>query len=252
MKKTLLIGICALAFVAQTAFAKQFQYIEGKHYVKLPIPIHTPDPNKIEVTEYFSYGCPHCYAFDPLINAWKATLPKDVMFDRTPAIWNKDYEVYAQTYYTAKALNILDKVHTPIFEAIHAEGKPLNTPEAMAKFFTQFGVDPIAFAKTYSSFGVRASVQQAEARGRAYRASGVPTLIINGKYRIEGSMAGSNANMLRVADFLIEKERRAMHARQQAETAQPENKGSDAAKDQQAAPATDAPATQPKSDPTPQ
>ena len=185
------------------------------------------------MTEYFSYGCPHCYEFDPEINAWKDTLPKDVLFDRTPAIWNHDYEVYAQTYYTAQALNILDKVHTPIFQAIHAEGMPLDTPAAMAKFFSRFGVDPKEFAKTYTSFGVRASVQQAEARGRAYRASGVPTLIINGKYRIEGSMAGSNANMLRVADFLIDKERRAMHAGESAQD-QGENKAQD--KSQGAAP----------------
>ena len=114
-------------------------------------------------------------------------------------------------------MHILDKVHSAIFRAIHAEGKQLNTPADMAEFFTQFGVSQDEFAKTYTSFGVRASVQQAEARGRAYRATGVPTLIINGKYRIEGSMVGSNANMLRVADFLIAKEREAMHDPEKAE-----------------------------------
>jgi len=212
MKRLLLVLAWAIVLVSRVAIADPFQYEEGKQYVKLAVPIHTPDPHKIEVTEYFSYGCPHCFAFDPQIDAWKGTLPDDVQFDRTPAVWNKQYEVYAQTYYTAEALNVLDKVHTPIFQAIHAEHKQLDTPEAMAKFFTQFGVDPVDFAKTYASFGVRASLQQAEARGIAYRATGVPTLIINGKYRIEGSMAGSNANMLRVAEFLIDKERRAMHA----------------------------------------
>lgn len=226
MKKILLLSVVASLLFAREALATPYHYVEGKQYVKLAMPIHTPDPNKIEVTEYFSYGCPHCYEFDPIINAWKATLPKDVMFDRTPAIWNKAYEVYAQTYYTAKALHILNKVHTPIFRAIHAEGMPLNTPQAMAKFFTQFGVSPKVFAKTYESFGVRASVEQAEARGRAYRASGVPTLIINGEYRIEGSMAGSNANMLRVADFLINKVRRAMHAREKTQASGKDQSGS--------------------------
>ena len=84
----------------------------------------------------------------------------------------------------------------------------------MAQYFAQFGVDPVEFAKVYKSFGVSASVQKAVARGRAYRARGVPTLIINGKYRIEGQMAGSNVNMLRIADFLIEKERKAASADQ--------------------------------------
>lgn len=209
-----LLRICSLAAVlfASAALAEPMQYEAGTHYAVLDIPIHTPDPSKIEVTEYFSYGCPHCFEFDPEITAWKKQLPDDVQFDRTPAIWSKDYAVYAQTYYTAEALNVLDKVHTPIFQAIHAQGKPLNTPDSMAKFFAQFGVDPVDFAKTYASFGVRASVQQAEARGRAYRANGVPTLIINGKYRVDGAMAGSHANMLKVADFLIQKERAAMHA----------------------------------------
>ncbi|MBD3648856.1 MAG: DsbA family protein, partial [Pseudomonadales bacterium] len=81
----------------------------------------------------------------------------------------------------------------------------------MASFFSEFGVDPVDFAKVYSSFGVRASVQQAEARGRAYRVSGVPAIIVNGKYRIEGKMAGSNAEMLRIAQFLVGKERKAMN-----------------------------------------
>lgn len=212
-----MLSACVTLLLSQVAVAAPFEYVEGQHYVKLPMAIHTPDPNKIEVTEYFSYGCPHCFAFDPEISAWKATLPSDVEFDRTPAIWNKDYEVYAQTYYTAKALHILDKVHSAIFRAIHVDGKQLNTPGDMAKFFTQFGVSEAEFAKTYTSFGVRASVQQAEARGRAYRATGVPTLIINGKYRIEGSMVGSNANMLRVADFLIAKERLEMHGKDKEE-----------------------------------
>lgn len=210
-----LIRICslAIALIASAALADEpMQYEAGTHYAVLDIPIHTPDPDKIEVTEYFSYGCPHCFEFDPQITAWKNQLPDDVEFDRTPAIWSKDYAVYAQTYYTAQALGVLDKVHTPIFQAIHAQGKRLNTPELMAKFFAQFGVDPVDFAKTYASFGVRASVQQAEARGRAYRASGVPTLIINGKYRVDGGMAGSHENMLKVADFLIDKERKAMQA----------------------------------------
>ena len=80
----------------------------------------------------------------------------------------------------------------------------------MAIFFSEFGVDPLSFAKIYNSVGVRASVQQAEALGRAYHSTGIPALIVNGRYRIEGKMAGSNSNMLRVADFLINKERQAM------------------------------------------
>lgn len=188
---------------AQTA-----AYEAGVHYAELPVPIKTGDRDKIEVAEYFSYGCPHCYQFDPMISAWHDQLAADVDFTRTPATWNKDYQVYAQTYYAADALGVLDDIHVPLFNAIHNQRRRLNQPQAMAEFFAEMGVDPLAFARTYNSFGVRASTQQGDAKGRAYRSTGVPAIIVNGKYRIEGSMAGSNANMLRIADFLIDKERR--------------------------------------------
>ena len=206
-KIALVIGCCLAGNVAMT---ESFEYEEGTHYVELQIPLKTAAKGKIEVTEYFSYGCPHCYQFDPMITAWEENLPGDVKFNRIPAIWNKDYQVYAQTYYAAEALDVAKKLHTPLFRAIHAQRKRLNEPTLMAVFFSEFGIDPVEFAKVYNSFGVRASVQQAEAKGRAYRSGGVPAIIVNGKYRIESKMAGSNSNMLRVADFLIQKEREAM------------------------------------------
>ncbi len=205
IKKVALTIGCWLA--VSVAVAESFEYEEGTHCMELPIPLKTATKDKIEVTEYFSYGCPHCYQFDPMITAWETGLPGDVKFNRTPAIWNKDYQVYAQTYFAAEALDVVEKLHTPLFQAIHAQGKRLNDPKLMAMFFAEFGIDPVDFAKVYNSFGVRASVQQAEAKGRAYRSTGVPAIIVNGKYRIEGKMAGSNSNMLRITDFLIQKER---------------------------------------------
>ena len=183
------------------------QYEEGTHYVELTIPIRSRDPSKIEVTEYFSYGCPHCYDFDPTIESWTRNLASDIDFNRTPAIWNKDYEVYARTYYTAEAMGVTEKIHTALFKAIHAERRTLNDPQAMAMFFSEFDIDPIKFAKVYQSFGVRASVQQAEARGRAYRSSGVPAFIVNGRYRVEGSKFITQLEMLKIVNFLVQKER---------------------------------------------
>ncbi|MDA0788484.1 MAG: thiol:disulfide interchange protein DsbA/DsbL [Proteobacteria bacterium] len=198
-----------LAFFVTPGFAETGHlYEEGTHYVELEIPIATRTPDQVEVMEYFSYGCPHCYRFDPMINSWKKTLADDVVFKRTPAVWNDAYQVYAQTYYTAEALGVLDDVHSVLFEAIHSEQRRLTDPKAMAMFFAGFGVDAIDFAKVYNSFGVRASVQQAIARGRGYRAGGVPAIIVNGRYRVEGNMAGSNADMLRVTDYLISLERK--------------------------------------------
>lgn len=199
--------ITLFAAAGNSAMAQDAAYVAGTHYVELPVPIKTRAADKIEVAEYFSYGCPHCYQIEPMISSWKQQLGNDVEFIRTPAVWNKDYEVYAQTYYTAQALSVLDQVHVPLFDAIHSKRRRLNDPEQMAGFFAELGLDPMAFARTYSSFGVRASTQQAEAKGRAYRSGGVPALIVNGKYRVEAAMAGGNAEMLEVVGFLIKKER---------------------------------------------
>lgn len=214
MKPGLLVSLFAILVMplvgsAASAQAAPEQYEEGTHYVELTIPIKSRDPGKIEVTEYFSYGCPHCYEFDPMVQAWSRNLAPDIDFNRTPAMWNKDYEVYARTYYTAEAMGLTEKIHTALFSAIHADRRRLNDPQAMAMFFSEFDIDPIDFAKVYQSFGVRASVQQAEARGRAYRSSGVPSFIVNGKYRVETKNAGSLAEMLKIVSFLLQKERSA-------------------------------------------
>ena len=179
------------------------QYEEGVHYQVLDpqAPLSTSGDG-IEVSEYFSYGCGHCFQFDPVLTAWLETLPEDVVFDRTPAIWNDYYGNLAQTYYTLKAMDLLESLHLPVFEAIHIKRKNLSKPGIMADFLESSGVEPETFAKVFNSFGVRMSLQQAEARGRAYRASGVPTLIVNGKYRIETRGAGSTREMLKVAEFL--------------------------------------------------
>jgi len=201
--------VIGLVLSPLAVMAESFKYEEGTHYVELTIPVKVRDSSKIEVTEYFSYGCPHCYQFEPLLTNWQKSVPSDVVFNRTPAIWNQDYQVYAQTYYAAEAMKITDKMHLPLFDAIQNQRRRLNDPKEMAIFFSEFGVDPMDFAKVYQSFGIRASLQQAEARGRAYRSSGVPAIIVNGKYRVEGSMAGGNADMLKVVNFLINKERAA-------------------------------------------
>lgn len=198
--------------IASIAQGESFAFEEGTHYAELEIPLKLRNSNKIQVAEYFSYGCPHCFEFEPLISAWKEQLGDDVEFVRTPAVWNRDYQVYAQTYVTLEAMGLLEQAHLAIFKAIHEERRRLNSPQLMAEFLVGYGVPPEDFARTYNSFGVRAALQQADSAGRSYRSSGVPALVINGRYRTEGGLAGSNANMLRVADFLINKERQRIKA----------------------------------------
>jgi thiol:disulfide interchange protein DsbA len=207
MRRLILVAVAsACALISSTLLGAQYE--EGIHYQVLDpqAPLSTSGEG-IEVSEYFSYGCGHCFQFDPVLNAWLDKQPEDVNFDRTPAVWNDYYGNLAQTYYTLKAMDLLESLHVAVFEAIHIQRKNLSKPGVMADFLEEAGVDPESFAKVFNSFGVRMSLQQADARGRAYRASGVPTLIVNGKYRIETRGAGSVQEMLKVAEFLIELER---------------------------------------------
>ncbi len=198
-----------LLLLSSFSFGSELEYEEGKHYLKLPIPIQTENPKKIEITEYFSYGCPHCFRFEGLISKWRTKLETDTVFNRSPAVWNvPGYKVYARTYYTLEALGALSELHLLVFRAIHNNGRGLDTIEKMTAFVSEHGVDPGDFLRTYNdSFGVKAKYQRALARQKIYAARGVPALIVNGKYRIEGSMVGnSNLGMLQVAEFLIAKE----------------------------------------------
>ncbi len=216
VRKLMMNGLPLIALLlTSSAWAEGFQFEEGTHYAQLDVPVKTHNTNVVEVTEYFSYGCPHCYRFEPLVQQWKNDLPADVEFNRTPAIWSvTGYELYARTYYTAQALDVLDKVHYPLFQAIHGDSRQLLDLKSMAIFMAEHGVDPDAFVKTFShSFGVKAMYQQAVARQRIYQSNGVPAIIVNGKYRVEAAMVGnSNSGMLQVVNYLIAKERELLGA----------------------------------------
>jgi len=212
MKLIAVILAVVLAVSGRVVYAEDFEV--GVHYDLLPIPVETANPNKIEVVEVFSYGCPHCFNFDAPLEAWRARQPADVAFRRVPAVFRSEWMILAQAYYAAEVLGVTDKVHRPIFEAIHVQGLNPGDPAVLAKVFQDSaGVDGEQFLKVLNSFGVRSKVQQADALGRMYRLPGVPTLIVEGKYQVNGGkLTGSNTDMLEVVDFLIAKERMARAA----------------------------------------
>lgn len=199
----------ALALFATLAHAATPEV--GVNYDLLPIPVETSDPSRIEVVEVFSYGCPHCFEFEPTIEAWRARQPADVQFRRLPAVFRKEWVILAQAFYAAEALGVTEKVNRPIFEAIHLKGLNPGDPTVLAGVFKESaGVDGEEFLKVLNSFGVRSKVQQADAQGQMYRLQGVPTLIVAGKYTAYGaSSSGSNSDRLAVVDFLVAKERAA-------------------------------------------
>ncbi len=187
--------------------AAQDTWRAGEHYQVLPTPITTRDESKIEVVEMFWYGCPHCYEFNPLVKAWEKTLADDVDFYLVPGTLSKRWEDHARAFYVAEALGVGEKMHQPLFDAIVRDRKALAGENELAGFFAANGVDEADFRKAWKSFGVKARLDQADAKARNYRLTGVPAMIVNGKYRIDAGGAGGHENMLKIADFLIAQER---------------------------------------------
>ena len=186
--------------------AESFQ--EGKHYIKLDTPVQTQVKGKVEVAEAFWYGCPHCLTLETYLVPWKNKLPEYTSFRKVPALFSRVWKTHGQLYFTLETLNVSQSVHDDVFVSVQKEGRRLTTQEDMTKFASEHGISPDTFNKTFKSFGVKNKMRQADKMIRGSRITGVPALIINGKYIVSASEAGSVENMFKVADFLIEKERK--------------------------------------------
>jgi protein dithiol oxidoreductase (disulfide-forming) len=179
---------------------------EQTGYETLSPPQPTQNPDKIEVIEFFWYGCPHCYSFEPLLEKWVKNLPKNVEFIREPAAFNELWSKHAKAYFTAEALGVVDKVHADFFDAIQNKKEKLDTEEELAKFFAAHGVDESQFHEAYNSFAVDSKMRNAPSMATRYGITGVPAIIINGKYKTNGPLAGSHEKMIEVMNDLIKKE----------------------------------------------
>lgn len=201
-------GWITAALFSVSALVTAGEYEAGKHYTVLEEPVSVMQDGQIHVEEAFWYGCPHCFELEAKITPWKENLAKDVTFSRVPAMFSRAWIIHAQLYYTADALGVLEDVHDDIFSAIHLQKQRLLTPEDQRDFLNvKAGVSAEDFDKAYESFTVRSRMTRGDKRIRSFRIGGVPALIVNGKYVIDASSAGSQEEMLNVADFLIEQER---------------------------------------------
>ncbi|MGY8814678.1 MAG: thiol:disulfide interchange protein DsbA/DsbL [Gammaproteobacteria bacterium] len=206
MFKKSFISITILASLLLAFPLSSQESIEGKYTeIKPALPTQTGD--KIEVIEVFWYGCPHCYSFEPFLEAWIKTLPDDVEFIRTPGVLNQAWIPHAKAYYTAEKLDIVEKIHRPFFDAIHKQKQPLNTEQQIMAFFSDHGVSADDFNRVYNSKEIDTKIRQAYFAARDYKITGVPSVIINGKYLASGTISGTFENMLNIIDQLIEKER---------------------------------------------
>ncbi len=212
IRRTLTILSLVLVLPLENSASAQVErFVDGTHYVTLEDPVNTRDSSKIEVIEAFWYGCPACFRFEPLIEDWKANAPIDVDFMRFPAMWNGLMNIHARIYYTAQALDALDILHEPVFNAINLEGNRLQNERQIGDLFASHGIDREEFSRAFNSFGVRTRVNQAESRMRAYRIQSTPNMIVNGKYLIaNGPDVPTQQMMLDIVDFLVARERAAL------------------------------------------
>ena len=195
-----------LSLLLLPAFAYAKNYQEGKSYTRLASEVATQSGDKIEVLEFFWYGCPHCFQFEPSLMKWKKTKPDNVHFIRVPAPLNPKWMPHTKTYYALEIMGMGEKYHEGIFQAMHVQRKKLYSFDALASFLASKGVDRKAFTDAYNSFGVEMRARKAMQLGRSYKLSGVPMLTVNGKYIVSAEKAGSFQEMINITNFLIAKE----------------------------------------------
>ena len=180
--------------------------VEGRHYVRLsqPAPVTLGAPGKkVEVVEFFWYECPHCNAFEPLLEAWVKRLPADVAFRRVPVGFTARHQVAQKMFYALEAMGQLPALHRKIFTAIHVQNRRLISESEVIAFVSENGVDKSRFTDVFQSFAVSTAAIKARQLTDAYRIEGVPALGIHGRFFTSGALAGSHDRALAVADFLI-------------------------------------------------
>lgn len=206
--KKMLLSLMLLAGLTSTAVSADPQ--AGVQFDQVTQQIATDQPAKIEVMEIFWYGCPHCYHMEQPLEAWVKKLPSDVYFKRVPALPNASWAPMAKTFYAMQELGVLEKLHSQLFDAIHKTKtlSPTDEAAAMDWVIKQGGLDKIKVEKAFKSFATNMQLNKAMQIFKSSGATGVPSLIIDGKYITGSSMAGGNDAALQTADFIIQNVRK--------------------------------------------
>ena len=202
--------LVATASVGPVALSQaQGNPAEGKQYVRLSQPLPAAGGGKIEVIEFFWYGCPHCNDFEPMLDAWAKKLPADVLFRRVPvAFRDEPFGSHQRIYYALEAMNQVDAMHRKVFYAIHNDRQRLDKPADIADFMAKNGLDGAKFLDIFNSFSVQTKARQAKQLAESYKIDGVPALGIQGRFYTSGTLAGSTDKALQVTDFLVQQIRK--------------------------------------------
>lgn len=204
MKKVLacLIPLLLLAFTPASHSAGEIK--EGINYQRVQPAQPTASSERVEVLEMFWYGCPHCHRFQTHIDRWLETKPDNVDYYRLPVILRENWAIHARAFFTASALGVLDKIHKPFFEAIHNQKRRLASEKSLMEFFAEHGVSNDDFNKVFNSFAVNSKVRRAHQIARKYGIQGTPSVVVNGKYRIDTGMGKQGfRGVIKTIDHLI-------------------------------------------------
>jgi thiol:disulfide interchange protein DsbA len=202
MRKWVFVLLGFVLALPLAAAGQPFQYGE----INPPQPVEAK--GKIEVIEFFWYGCPHCYTLEPHIETWVKTLPPDVEFRRVPAIFNQRWGHDAAIYYTLEALGLVDKLHRPLFDAIHKNNLRTDSEPALSEWLQKQGVDPKKFMDTMKSFGVQSKTRRAVQQTIAYKIDGTPAMAVAGRYTVSAEQGRTQQGLLKAVDTLVAKARK--------------------------------------------
>jgi thiol:disulfide interchange protein DsbA len=205
MMKRWLLGLALCVMFSGSAIA-QMAFVEGSDYQLITPAVKTTQPDKVVVTEIFWYGCPHCFRFEPYVEKWSAKLPEGVVFEQVPSSLNPRWTEHARAYYSFQLMGQLEQTHRAFFDAIHLKRDRLTDLDSIAGFVAERGLDEKAFREYYSSFPVETQIRKNIQREKRYGHNGVPAIIVNGKYLVSASLAGSNERMIQIMNFLVAQE----------------------------------------------
>jgi thiol:disulfide interchange protein DsbA len=181
--------------------------VEGTHYIKLNQPVAVPANGKINIVEFFWYGCPHCNAFEPSLDAWSKKLPPHVNFQRAHVAFSALHETHSKIFYTLETMGLVEQLHRKVFAAIHVQHKRLDKDNDIEAFATENGVDGKKFIEIFKSFAVQTKVRQAKQLSDGYKIDGVPAIGVQGRYWTSLGLAGGPDQALQVVNFLVQKTR---------------------------------------------
>ena len=207
LKNLLRAGLAALSLTLLPAVQAHAQ-TQGRDFSVVEPAVPTDSAGKIEVLEFFSYGCSHCKNFEPIFTAWKKAAPADVVVRREHVGFQSSFEPLQRIYYALESMGEVDKLHAKVFDALQTQRKRLDKPDVLFPWIAEQGIDRAKFEKTYKSFGVASKVRRAVQIQEAYHVEGTPALGIAGKYYTDGSMAGGFERMIQITNNLVAQEKK--------------------------------------------